>query len=160
LITQQGVYEVNIRIPSVIGRIQYALCTFVLFIWQLPQHIAAGCLALYLILTGHFVSKRVIEGISIYDVSGREFGVSLGNFIFIGSLYRARASYAAYERTCKHERGHQYQSLMLGPLYLFFVGIPSAFFNVIGRVYRPFNERYYKRYPEAWADRLGQVNRV
>ena len=48
-------------------------------------------------------------------------GVSLGMFIFV-EPFRDREEYVI-----RHEYGHTIQSLILGPLYLIFIGIPSFF---------------------------------
>lgn len=58
--------------------------------------------------------------------------------------------------TCKHEYGHTKQSRMLGPVYLLFIGLPSVIGNLLNRIIK-FD--YYKQPWEAWADKLGGVER-
>lgn len=57
-------------------------------------------------------------------------------------------------RSLAHELGHRKQSRMLGPLYLFVVGIPS----VVRFIYRRLRGKdyawYIAGYPESWAERL------
>ncbi len=79
-------------------------------------------------------------------------GVSLGVFIF---LYKNDVSQEAIQ----HERGHQKQSLMLGPLYLIVVGIPSAILCTATNYSPKISRNYYHYYPENWADKLGGVER-
>ena len=62
-------------------------------------------------------------------------------------------------QTVKHEYGHLRQGLIFGPLYLFVVGIPSVFWNLLSRVLPHIKKTYYIRYPENWADKLGGVER-
>lgn len=78
-------------------------------------------------------------------------GISLGNTIVV------RRPYSAIPNTWAHEYGHTRQSLYLGPLYLFVVGLPSllwaAFWNP------GMKASYYSFYTEKWADKLGGVVR-
>lgn len=75
-------------------------------------------------------------------------GVSLGNFILLDSdVYHDNNTY-------RHEYGHHIQSLYLGWLYLFIIGIPSAIHNLISRKSRC---NYYHFYTEKWANKLGGV---
>lgn len=127
-------------------------------IWQLPQHIIA-----YVIM---FVNRKSIkpmtnrDGILYYLVDNLfNSGISLGNYIFLDS-----DGYYDY-KTIKHEHGHQIQSLILGPLYLIVIGLPSIIGNIVDRIkhmyfrknYNP--KDYYKQPWEAWADKLGKVVR-
>lgn len=61
----------------------------------------------------------------------------------------------------KHEYGHTIQSKLLGPLYLFIIGIPSIVWaSIYGTKLVPETKNgYYKFYTEKWADKLGQVER-
>ena len=128
-------------------------------IWQLPQHI----IAYVIMLVNRKSIKSMVskdDGILYYLVDHLfDCGVSLGNYIFLDS--DANYDYI----TVRHEHGHQKQSLMLGPLYLIFVGLPSVVGNIVDRIkyiyfkkyYDP--EFYYKQPWEAWADKLGGVVR-
>ena len=97
--------------------------SILLFIWQLPQHIAA------LIILFIFKIKKMIErkmefddGVNVYFIKFKEpkcFGVSLGHFILLDR------SYSGNWMTINHEYGHTLQSHIFGPLYLFIIGLPS-----------------------------------
>jgi len=79
------------------------------------------------------------------------WGVSLGFFIFLGE---------GHDRTAvSHEYGHSIQSLLLGPLYLPLVGVPSFIRATLWLLFRKPEATYYRGYPERWADRLGTVDR-
>lgn len=82
----------------------------------------------------------------------RKFGISLGEYIIIDKRFCG-------EKTVRHEYGHTKQSRMLGPLYLILVGIPSVVFHWLTRFGVLEVSKYYQRYPENWADRLGGVDR-
>ena len=100
------------------------------------------------------------DGISHYLVDHLfDSAISLGNYIFLDSN-----GYYNYT-TVKHEHGHQIQSLILGPLYLIVIGLPSIMGNILNRIkYKYFRRHYdpdfyYKQPWEAWADKLGKVVR-
>jgi len=112
----------------------------ILYIWQLPQNL----LGLIVIL---FSRAWHIKEIDTWYTNGN-FGVSLGHYIIIN---KNRG-----EITLNHERGHQKQSLMLGPVYLVVIGLPSVLGNIARRAY---SFDYYSLPWEAWADRLGGVKR-
>lgn len=87
----------------------------------------------------------------------RDDGVSLGLFIF--SPDREDNRLGMTDRLMVHEYGHTFQSLMLGPLYLPVIGIPSAIWANLRR-YRELRDKYGVPYSfcfaEGWADRLGE----
>jgi len=134
---------------------------FLLYVWQLPQHL----LALALIqLLGATKTMQPQTGIIywFYKPKNRfsEFisGISLGNYIIVKTKN---------ETTIRHENGHSFQSLYWGPLYLLVVGLPSVVFNNLWD--RLFHKNwtqekrqrwYFSRYPEKQADRLGGVERL
>lgn len=131
------------------------------WLWQLPQHLLA--LLIWAALkaagkTGEVERDSTPPGNVFITTRTPGWGVSLGRYIFLDERYN--------ETTRKHERGHSLQSLVLGPLYLLAVGLPSAVGNNLwDRLFHqgwPAERRirwYYSRYPEAGADRLGDVKR-
>lgn len=127
-------------------------------IWQFPQHI----IAYIIMLINHKSVEPMVnkDGILYYLVEHLfDCGVSLGNYIFLDS----DGNYDCI--MVRHERGHQIQSLILGPLYLIVIGLPSIIGNIINRIkYKYFKkyynpDYYYKQPWEAWADKLGRVVR-
>ena len=127
-------------------------------IWQFPQHIIAyviiliNCKSIKLMVSKDGISHNLVD--HLFDSA-----ISLGNYIFLDS--DGNFSY----KTIKHEFGHQKQSLMLGPLYLIIIGLPSIIGNIIDRIKNKYFRRYYdpdfyyKQPWEAWADKLGGVER-
>lgn len=118
-----------------------------LFLWQLPQNIIG--LLLRLIYKGYDdKSNNVIVRRSLH----MRGGISLGKYIIVNQF--------ATDDTISHELGHCRQSMYLGWLYLFVIGIPSlAWAGLYGSIIKPSTNGYYKFYTERWADRLGNVER-
>lgn len=118
-----------------------------LYIWQLPQNLVG---LVVLCFCGH-KEKCSVAGIDFYYSKTFPGGISLGNYVIIGSKY---------EKTVKHEHGHQIQSMYLGPLYLLVIGIPSIVWAWLYGPVIPYTYNgYYKWYTESWADKLGKVER-
>ena len=81
-------------------------------------------------------------------------GLSLGLFIFIPRNSDLKHKYFVYH----HEYGHSIQSLILGPLYLSIIGIPSLFWARLAYFQRKrnrTNRSYYDFFTERSANRLG-----
>ena len=53
---------------------------------------------------------------------------------------------------CTHKSGHSVQSLILGPLYLIIIGIPSSMFAANITAWA--KKSYYWFYTEKWADSI------
>lgn len=117
-----------------------------LYLWQLPQNIFG--LLFLLFLRGE--EEHNLHGITFYYAKGFNGGISLGKYIILDSRC---------EKSVKHEFGHCIQSKILGPLYLLVVGLPSLLHawlhecNAVGKT-------YYHFWTEAWADKLGKVQRT
>lgn len=84
-------------------------------------------------------------------------GVSLGMFIFGKDYDSCRLKYdVKTEDVKKHEYGHALQSLILGWLYFIVIALPSVIWL---SHYEKTDKDYYWFYTEAWAEKLGKVNR-
>lgn len=120
------------------------------FIWQFPQNV----LALYIEGVLCLAAKRrgKLDGINLIVTEVFRSSMSLGEYVFI-------TPYTTFD-VIKHEYGHSKQSLILGPLYLIVIGIPSLLHNVIHYLCHRIgiNWDYYKFYTEAWANKLGKVD--
>lgn len=113
-----------------------------LYVWQLPQNLLGWSLKTVLRLKN--------EGDGIYHWKAWS-GLSLGDYIFVN----ARAS----DLMVRHEAGHRRQSVMLGPLYLLIIGLPSFAWASL-KTAGLFRDRdYYSFYTERWADRLAGIER-
>lgn len=90
-------------------------------------------------------------------------GTSLGWFVIEGSDLEVHEPAEEYQLHTLHETGHAYQSALLGPLYLPFVGIDYAIHGGGNHTYY-FKQRHdrggFSRHPdddawvETWADRF------
>jgi hypothetical protein len=116
-------------------------------IWELPQMILACVLLVFLKkkITGHKIYRRA----KVFYIRGFYGGISLGRYIILNDRYTGN------ELSLKHEYGHTMQSLYLGWSYLVVVGIPSLARSIIWGLFKLNGLRYYKGYPENWANRLG-----
>lgn len=125
-----------------------------LYIWQLPQNI----IGLIIIIFGGAKYKNGYW--IIYSRNEKLFfGVSLGDYIIFCDKLEP------IEIDLKHEQGHQKQSLCLGWLYLFVIGLPSFFGNIYDRIFHKDwddIQRYYWYYNqpwEKWADENSEIIR-
>lgn len=121
------------------------LTSILLYLWQLPQNLAG--LLLLLVLNGE--TRHRLQNIRFYFLKSFPGGITLGKYIIVGTQQQL---------TVRHEFGHVRQSRMLGWLYLPVIGLPSLLWAVLGGMICPFRD-YYWFYTEAWADRLGGVER-
>lgn len=138
------------------------MCKLTRFLWQLPQAIL-GYILLFIyrkgivnILEAGSGGDSLLYSISdVYIVRGFPTGISLGPVIIVSPECTGLT-------TINHERGHSIQSLVLGPLYLIVVGIPSMTMALLStflyrRGHSKFLSRYYLRWPESQADRLAGI---
>ena len=132
------------------------LVAALLYLWQLPQNrLGLLLLGIYgrvlpIDFRGEGWRSRLPSSM-IYFIEGFHGGISLGRYVLISGYYAP-----AYD-VWAHERGHSIQSMILGPLYLLVIGLPSLIWAAI---FRHGNGRnYYAFYTEAWADKLGGVHR-
>ena len=129
------------------------LFTLLHWTWQLPQTLIGWFVYQYIKFkdknciidenyhkTGHYAVMTKSE-----DFMG---GVSLGRYVFT-NMQDGMISY-------RHEFGHSIQSLILGPLYLIIIGIPSSLlaYNISDAL----NKRYYWFYTEKWADSIAGID--
>lgn len=116
--------------------------------WGLPQTLVG--LAVFLF---HLHGKRCAFHHAVVTEWKTRSGVSLGLFLFMeeGTL--------EYRPLLVHEYGHALQSLVLGPLYLPVVALPSAIWfglPALRKYRREHGVSYYSFYTERWADAWGE----
>lgn len=127
------------------------MINYLSYIWQLPQNICG-------IIWKYIKRNSIITTISNNDI--RKVGastylmkaggaVTLGKYIFISQTYQDQTN------TIKHECGHVKQSMILGPLYLIVVGIPSILHAWLNDYIGCDKDKGYSHfYTEKWADKL------
>lgn len=115
---------------------------YIWWLWEFPQLLLG--LILLLVLDHKFIQRYRVG--YVYRV--RAFsGIATSRLIFL---------YKTATKNIQHEYGHCRQSMILGPLYLIVIGLPSALHNLISR---ETDCNYYHFYTEKWADKLGGVKR-
>ena len=139
------------------------LFTLLQLTWGLPQTLAG--FLLYLYWRPRAATRYLYHGavVTEWTCGG---GISLGLFVFIaekGARYQRGGLELTPEESKAavrvHEYGHCIQSLLLGPVYLPCVGLPSwlwANLSALRRLRREKNLSYYAVYPEKWANSLGE----
>lgn len=120
-----------------------------LFIWQLPQLLAAFIYYLYLRMKDDILCTSSYNGAVVWIKRKSCGSVTLGCHIFLSPRHT--------DKTVKHEWGHTRQSLMLGPLYLIIIGIPSILWAATHKFIAP-NTPYDSFPTESWANKLGGVD--
>lgn len=118
-----------------------AMLFVLLFIWQMPQNIIAGILAL-------FIGKKKLISYKhwcfAFEAKNFNNGISLGNFCFVDTIGAAHPEYVAHEQA-----GHTVDSRLFGPLYLVIIGLPSLIHAWCCKD----QQDYYDFYTERWANK-------
>ena len=135
------------------------------FIWQWTWGFLQSSLGLVNFML-HIRDKHYFyHGAVITEWQGKS-SVSLGMFVFVTSqpfFYdKLKSEYTMEElsqRLLVHEYGHTIQSLILGPLYLILIGIPSTlwgFLPSLNKKRKTERLSYFSFFTEKWANNLGE----
>jgi hypothetical protein len=119
--------------------------------WCLPQTIIGLFWFLITKVKGQQYKSKMFNSAYHTEYKYRRDGVSLGYFTF-------GKKDSLFIKT--HEYGHHIQSLMLGPLYLLIIGIPSIIWLFLYRttaLKRKYS--YYDFYTEKWAEKIADKHR-
>lgn len=119
------------------------------FCWEAPQVIAGAVVKLVYIRHGLREVDTYRQGTCQIQNWNMTSGVSLGWFQFTHPF--------ADKDTCSHEVGHSVESLVLGPLYLVVIGLPSLLWAGIIHPYFMPNKSYYWFYTERITDRIAGI---
>lgn len=121
------------------------------YIWQLPQNLCG------LVWKSIRKDNRIVQvdnedarsvGAEVWLMKAGG-GVTLGQYVFISQTYQDQSA------VIRHECGHVKQSLILGPLYLIVIGIPSILHAWLNDYIGCDEEGGYSHfYTEKWADKL------
>ena len=150
-----------------------ALWFLLQFTWGIVQNAAGLFIFLFLVMFGG--RRPTVFRLSAVTPWRPEGCMSLGVFIFLGSCARGPD-----DPLVIHEYGHSVQSVLLGPLYLPIIGIPSLILAATSRSRRRRSRKpgrpqekgratgqrsktkkrrrknYTEFYTEKWANRLGR----
>jgi hypothetical protein len=135
------------------NRLTLTLYWLLQFTWGLPQSLCGLLLFLGLLVCGPRRKLCVFHGAAVIHWRF-PYSMALGPFIFFGHGGTSVETAAAV-----HEWGHTVQSVILGPLYLAVVGLPSALWCLLPpfrRLRRTSGVRYTDLYCEKWASRTGE----
>ncbi len=134
-------------------------------IWQCTWGILQTMMG-FIVFLAHLRDKHYLYHGAIITEWGSKTNISLGMFIFITDeldFYEKRENcyFAAElsERLLVHEYGHTIQSLLLGPLYLVIIGIPSMLWGVLPYCNKKRKDEqisYCSFFTEKWANHLGE----
>lgn len=121
--------------------------------WGLPQTVLG-----LVEFIKHRKERHYIYHGAIVTECKNNLNISLGLFVFI-TAEKDGSRTERLQKVLDHEYGHTIQSLMLGPLYLLVIGVPSWLWcNVpyFRKLRRRKNISYHSFYTEKWADHLGE----
>ena len=133
---------------------RYIAYTIVQATWGFPQTFAGACTFLAFRRCPHFRYRGAV--VTVWDRWYK--GLSLGPFVFVSPADSSNPEQAD-ARLLVHEYGHTVQSLILGPLYLPIIGLPSVVWANVPALKRQRHDRgasYYAFYPERFANWLGE----
>ncbi len=129
--------------------------------WGILQTALGVCLFLCHLRAPH----RLYHGAVVTEWDARS-SVSLGMFVFVTKepyfCERLSDRFSKEElasRLLVHEYGHTVQLLILGPLYLLVMGIPSTLWGFLPCCVRRRQQgvSYFSFFTEAWANTLGEA---
>ena len=125
--------------------------TVLYIILQLTWGVLQSFLGL-LVLIFHINDKHYFYHGALVTEWKNKSSVSLGMFVFITKepyfAEKLKAEYTENElsqRLLVHEYGHTIQSLILGPLYLIAMGIPSTLWGFLPSCHRKRWKEYWRR---------------
>lgn len=125
------------------------------FTWGIIQSLVGLFVYIYfLAFSKNDVKRFMYKGQPVTYVKGSWGGITLGFFTFVDD------SCTYSDKIVAHEYGHTIQSIIFGPLWIIFFGIPSLIWAGFFDKWRvKHNKSYYWFYTESLADRLGGVER-
>lgn len=141
------------------------MSVFLYRLWQCTWGFVQTLLGLCVFL-GNWNAKHYSYHGAIITQWDDKSSVSLGMFVFVTSepyfYEKLKAEYSKEElsrRLLVHEYGHTIQSMILGPLYLIVMGIPSTLWGFLPSLNRKRREKqisYFSFFTEKWANTLGE----
>lgn len=115
------------------------------FTWGILQNLAG--LVMFLVCKMLGCKSKKYKNAVATKWNNKYGSVSLGMFLFVTD--------DDDETLLAHEYGHSLQSIFLGPLFFFVIGIPSICWAAFGDKYRKkHNKTYYEFYTESWSNEL------
>lgn len=126
----------------------------------------------YTLLNWIWAQPQTLIGFIIFSIAKRNKKPTrthkdISHHVFLGKLKGGAISLGPYcihysdvmlHSKIKHEHGYTIQSMILGPLYLLLIGIPSFTWSMIVLLVYAITKKvlnYYAFPTEKWADKLG-----
>lgn len=132
----------------------YICAAFLNWTWGILQTLAGFCTWVYFRVFSKKKCKTVWwKGQPCTYVPGSWGGITLGWFTFVDNQF-------TYDKgeIANHEHGHTLQSILLGPLWIFIIALPSLIWCGCFETYRRKNNvSYYWFFSEKWANAWGGV---
>ena len=131
------------------------------FFWQYTW----GCIQTLIGFIGFLLnlkSRHYFYHGAIITEWSKPFSTSLGLFVFLSinpPRDKRNLEENTYSKTLVHEYGHTIQSLLLGPLYMLVIGLPSSIWFMVPRYKKSRKENnisYFSFYTEKWANSCGE----
>lgn len=123
-----------------------------LLLYQLPQ-LLTGLIGLAIFHNYEWYTNEY-SGIKVLKVNKGNFiggaCFSSGPIIFVTPN--------CDEEIVKHETGHSFQSIILGPLFHIVISIPSICLFWYKKLTHKDKKWYYNNFPENWANSLGGID--
>lgn len=138
---------------------------FLYRIWQCTWGVLQTLLGLIVFLLQRKEQHYSYHGAVVTEWESKS-SISLGIFVFVTAEPFFAGKFAGKmridelsDRLLVHEYGHTIQSLILGPLYLLVIGIPSTLWGFLPSLNRRRREErisYFDFFTEKWANCLGE----
>jgi len=119
------------------------------WLWGLPQNLVGLVIYLRYVRCPHFHYQGAT--VTVWPV--RSGSMSMGQFLFLHPTWTPDQ-----QSLLAHEYGHTIQSLLLGPLYLLIIGLPSVVWAGLPAFRKLRAQKkvpYSALYTEKWADHNG-----
>ncbi len=143
------------------GHLKTILYLFFQCTWGILQSLLG-----FLLFLCHLYSPHKQYHGAIVTYWSKKSSISLGCFVFVTDqpyFYdKIKEQYSLNElsnRLLVHEYGHTIQSLILGPLYLIVMGIPSTLWGFLPCCAKKRKQgiSYFSFFTESWANKLGET---
>ena len=136
---------------------RFFLCVIVQWTWGIVQNIIGLVLFLIFLTNRHFVFRSSV--VTYWKIP---YSAGCGMFIFLNAEDMEMGGKGVNSKMdydlLVHEYGHCLQSILMGPLFLPVIAIPSIIWAALPYFER-FRKRkglsYYQFYCEKWANKLG-----
>ena len=137
--------------------VRFLLCAVVQWTWGIVQNAIGLLLFLVFLPDRHFLFRSSV--VTCWKIP---YSAGCGMFIFLNDTDLSESDKGAISKMdydlLVHEYGHCLQSILLGPLFLPVIAIPSILWATLPcfeRLRKRKGVSYYELYCEKWANRFG-----